>query len=107
MTWTSKPFFIYCLIASLFLTISGVNMYVQSHNPAPFLVSLPVSGYFIYYISRSLFYKKPLPEASSSPHADVSILLILIALLIGSLYTVIHHQGPDNSPQRSQFSKRP
>lgn len=107
MNWTSKPFFIYCLIASLFLVLSGIGMLIQTGNPVPLILALPICGYFVYFLSRAIISKKPLPQGPHSAHADVSILIILIALVAGSTYTLSHrNQDRKSSSTASQKEQR-
>jgi uncharacterized protein YgiM (DUF1202 family) len=96
MKRTDSIYFFYGAGASLLLLVGGIASYLQNGNILACLLILPVAGWFIYYTLIRVLKKNPVPVRPASSHSNIIVIIVLCALVSGSLYAISSH--PDDKP---------
>ena len=98
-----KLFFGYCTLISVFLSVTGAFLLLQTGNPLFFIILLPITGYFTYYLLRAIFNKTPIPTNVSTRNTFVVIICSLIILSSFSFYKIqssAHQKKPISTWQK-------
>lgn len=103
MKSSNSFFFGYCAFASLFLLVSAIMTFQKSGNVLVLIVLFPIIGYFVYYFARLLIKKEPLPSGPKSKTVNKIILIVFVALVTGSTYTILAIPSEKATMKKSQW----